>query len=232
MHKFYVKMEKINYKNNIYVIKNRMKLAILFSGRIKNFKHFYNNLKNHLVSIHEVDYFVSYTKDTTEEVLGEFIKCYEPKRIVRSDENYFNCDEFPNPTDRYTGSRHNMMCMFLNRYSVYKLFEEYQSENNIEYDIILSCRTDFHFREKIEYDTLDSFIKNDFICIPSGQDHCGINDRFAFGNNNAMKLYMNCYTNLYELFKEKVPVHPETALYMYLLKMNAKIYRFHYNGDI
>jgi hypothetical protein len=122
--------------------------------------------------------------------------------------------------------------MYLNRYYVYKLCKEYQDENNINYDIVLSCRTDFNFREKVQYDNFESYIENDYICIPSGQDHLGINDRFAFGNQKVMEVYMNCYNKLYELFKKNVPVHPETALHEYLKTMDSKIFRFSYNGDI
>jgi hypothetical protein len=210
-----------------------MRLAILFSGRIRDFGFFCESVKNHLVSTHEVDYFVSYTKDTTEEVLEEFIKCYEPKKMIRSDENYyFNYHKFPQKKKTGPERRPRILGMHLNRYNVYKLFEEYQMENNIQYDVILSCRTDFQFREKLDYDKLKKYIENDYICIPKGNNYDGINDRFALGNQNAMKIYMNCYTKIYDLLKQKVPFHPEIVLHRYLIKMNTKRHRFQYYGDI
>ncbi len=190
-----------------------MKIAILFSGRLTGYKDNYELIMKNIVSNNEVDFFIAHEKNVDSKILNDFVNLYKPKIILESDENYFDISKY---NYKSSGNKHNLMCMFLNRYKVFTEFEKYCDEMNKEYDLIISHRLDLAFEEKIDLNKFYDKIKEDFLFIPSGNDYGGINDQFAFGNIDVMFIYMNCYNGLKELFEKKINIHPETLLNEYL----------------
>ena len=103
------------------------------------------------------------------------------------------------------------------------MVEDYEIENNIEFNVILRCRSDVIFTEPVYINKYD--LNN--IIVPSfiGDRGHGINDRFAFGNRNIMKVYMNMYSNIYKITKNKIKLN-----YKKVKKINAEMF-CEYNLD-
>jgi hypothetical protein len=197
-----------------------MRIAVLFSGRLNGYEHSYKNILDNIVQGNQVDFFISYCKNSPQELLDGFLNKFKPVAWMESDEQYFDMTSYPHPTHVGVKSRHNMMCMFLNRSNVYKLYDNYKTVNNIKYDLVCSSRLDFVIHSKLD---LSMMIKS--LCIPAECDYNGINDRFACGNEEVMKDYMLCYDSLQKLFDTGGTPHPETALCEYLKYKNLTPYR-------
>ncbi len=210
-----------------------MKLAILYSGRIDNFEKSYEKIMENIVEDNEVDFFISYQKGTNYEELIKFIEKYKPKLYRESDENYFDISQYIEPSHLIVKSKHNMMCMFLNRKYVFELFEKYVKVLNKEYDLIFSCRVDIIIKSKIDLYRLYYWSSKGYISIPGGDDQNGINDKIAVGNYNEMKKYFKCYDSLKYIFDNGGTLHPETCLFEYLiLYMRLNLSRFYLDYQI
>lgn len=86
------------------------------------------------------------------------------------------------------------------------MMEQYEKENDIVFDVILRCRSDVIFTEPVYINKYD--LNN--IIVPFFNTCHGINDRFAFGNRNIMKVYMNMYSNIYKITKtNKIKINAE-----------------------
>ena len=77
----------------------------------------------------------------------------------------------------------------------YKLVENYEKENNINFDIILRVRTDVIFKNELDLQKYNI----DKLYIPTFHGYSGINDRFAFGLKKHMTSYMHMYDNIYKM---------------------------------
>ena len=77
----------------------------------------------------------------------------------------------------------------------FELLKNYEKENNMKFDIICRSRTDIIYMNDINIDSYDM----NKITIPNFHGFDGINDRFAIGNRENMKIYMEMYSNLIKL---------------------------------
>jgi hypothetical protein len=212
-------------------MRKNTKIAILFSGRLNDNLLQYNNILQTLVQDYDVDFFISHSKTENKELVNNFIKLYNPKKIMENDEK-FSFDYTKYVKHPLTNS-FNTFCMFKNRNNVCKLFMEYANETNTHYDIVISNRCDLLFHEKLNYIDLKKIIDNNIICIPEGNDwEGGINDQFAIGNYNTMTEYLQAYQSLYCILEDGIILHPETLLRFYLINKNIQIHRFPLKYDI
>jgi hypothetical protein len=205
-----------------------MKIAILFSGRVDTTIEQYNNIMNHLVGqSNDVDFFISHSK-TDEKNIKDFVNLYKPKKIMESDELYFDCSKYKSLSEK---AKHHTMCMYLNRKKVCNLLKEYMNENDIHYDIIISGRCDLVFGNNLDINSLMSHIHNNELCIPNPQcDYTGINDQIAIGNYETITTYLQIYDSLFNILEsDSLLFHAEQLLAQYLKLENAKIYRFNLN---
>jgi hypothetical protein len=201
-----------------------MKLAILFTGRINDNKDQYENIMKNLVNNQEVDFFISYPKDTNKDMVQKVSQLYNPKIIIENNEEYFNVDKYKK---RPETNKHNVLSMYLSRLNIKNAFNDYVRTTNIHYDVIISTRIDLRF--KCEINLIDSLkhIQNNELCIPNPVfDYLGINDQFAMGNSNTIDTYLNAYNSLFELLESGVILHPETLLINYLRNNNMTFHRF------
>lgn len=104
----------------------------------------------------------------------------------------------------------------------FKLLKEYEEKNNIKFDIICRARSDVLFINNID---IDKFVL-DKIILPEFHSFAGINDRFAIGNRENMKVYMEMYSNLSKLNNFKMFWQAE--LYC---KYNLEINNINYKKD-
>ena len=201
-----------------------MKIAILFSGRLNDNLQQYENIMKNLVMEHDVDFFISHTKNTNKDILQNVINLYKPKKIIENDEIYFNVDKYNKRTETI---KHNVLCMYLSRTKLNDEFKKYVEENNINYEIVIALRIDLIFENNINYNNLIKSIENNELCIPTPRnDWGGINDQIAIGNYYTITEYLNVYNSLFELLESGVILHPETLLLAYLKKISMKITRF------
>ncbi len=212
-----------------------MKIALLLTGRIYTSSLLYNNLYETLLKHHDVDIFVSCPKHTDVSLVERFTEIYKPKKLVISDEIYFDVDKY---NRRGETIKHNVMCMYLNRIKVAGLLEEYVSAGmgSVEYDFVVSSRTDLMFSASIIgspypdlslYRGSEKYFIENHIWIPSPEkDYWGINDQYAFGRLPSMLVYLKTYSGLYDLLEKGVVLHPETLLANYLVERGINASRF------
>ena len=86
------------------------------------------------------------------------------------------------------------------------------------FDIYVRNRCDLQFNSKVDFSKYDCSGMN--IYIPQGMDFGGVNDQFAFGNYEVMKIYYSVYLNCYDLWNDGVLFHSET-MQMENLKRNG-----------
>lgn len=92
------------------------------------------------------------------------------------------------------------------------------------YDIYVRIRPDIIFNGKLDFHEFDCSQK--VIYIPQGNDYWGINDQFAFGNHEVMKIYYSVYQNHHELWHEGTTFCSELMQLRNLEKNGVQIKRF------
>ena len=91
------------------------------------------------------------------------------------------------------------------------------------YDIYVRIRPDISFNGKINFADYDCTGKT--IYIPQGNDFGGINDQFAFGNHEVMKIYYSIYQTHHDLWHEGKIFHSEGMQLANLNKHGVNIVR-------
>lgn len=184
-----------------------MKIAVLFFGRSKHFKRAYTSLIASIGNGHTIDVFYS-ADNEPQEAIEEFIETCKPKALC-NDKIIETLDftKYPNTNAKIAHiNYHTLPRHFINKKRVFTLMEEYMHSHDITYTMVISSRLD------IEIDTLpmDTPAENT-IYIPESYDYHGINDRFAIGNVETMKIYMMIYDTATFLLESKLSIpHPES----------------------
>ena len=199
-----------------------MKIAVIFSGRIKSYEQQLEYLMN-LQNKFNLDFYCSINQENIDLYHQNFLNLFKVKEY-NFEKSEYN-EEWNKYNSKYCVNKKNTVSRFYNDYKCFKLIEQYQYENNFKYDIILKFRADivstneFNFIENIEKNT---------IYIPNEYDHCGLNDQIAYGNFDTMKIYCDIYNQIENLCKEGVDFHPESLVLNQILKNNIRIIRFNY----
>jgi hypothetical protein len=194
-----------------------MKIAMVFSGRIKKYSQHLDNILNNIVQDNEVDFFLSHSPELIED-LDEFSRFYKPKIIINDPIKYKDYSKFITHDET---SHHNVSSMLINRLRVQKAVFEYSNKNNINYDLVISYRFDLFCYNKLD---LNYFLKeiqqnnnNHYLFIPSGDDYGGINDRLAIGSMYSISKYLQLYEKLDEIMESGNCIfHPEELLLYYM----------------
>jgi hypothetical protein len=92
------------------------------------------------------------------------------------------------------------------------------------YDIYCRVRPDIVLNGKLNFADFDC--SGNRIYIPQGMDYGGINDQFAFGNYEVMKIYYSVFENVHELWHEGAIFHSETMQLKNLQKHGVEIVRY------
>ena len=106
---------------------NRLKIAILISGRVNTNIEQYNNTVNTVFRDNDIDIFISHQK-TEPEQLSKFIELYKPKKMIESNEIIFDVSKYPKAFETNSSS---VMYMHLNRKNVFNIFEEYVKQTKM-----------------------------------------------------------------------------------------------------
>ena len=202
-----------------------MFIGVCFFGRIQHFDKKY--LLNSFGPNHTYDVFYSGDNEP-DELIAEFQKMYNPIHIINDKISYdVDFSIYPN-TKTNPVNINNMTRHFINKKRVFTLLEEHCNITNKFYDLIVSCRFDLYMDKYSPEIPLPNTIY-----IPSHEDHTGINDRFAIGDFNTMKKYMNLYDNCLYLLENKIcPPHPENLHLYNILFHNINIVRFNLHQQL
>lgn len=219
-----------------------MKLAVCYSGLVRNFFDTIHSHKKYLLDVYDCDVFFHFW-----DVLGKthvgFPKMItgNPVDLVDNDtqnninlllspkygefESFKNKDEELNKiTNRFNLSvehfnpRH-VVGMYYSINNVYKKFLNYKSTNNIKYDSVVRIRSDILFTDIVQI----NHIEPNILVTPRIHNY-PINDQFGYGDVETMRVYANLYDEICTTNVVDFDLHPETALRNHLTKNNITIH--------
>lgn len=200
------------------------KIAVLVYGRLNKSAEHYENIIETIGKENQIDFFVS-SDNSSQELLDDFKRLYNPVAYI-NDPITYTCDFRSYPTWPEVNID-NMTRHFINKSRVFSLLEA----SGLQYDIVLSLRVDLVFSSKFNF----SSIEENTIYIPEGCDYYtnSINDRFAYGRFDVMKIYHSIYPNAIELLQKGLCwAHPESLNYTNLTHNSVRIQRFTIQCDI
>ena len=208
-------------------VKNKLKLAILLTGRITNKPKYYENMIENLAQgRHEdVDFYICYQKNSNPEYIEYVKKKYNPIKIKENDEKFdhslVNKDYATiTPVDR----PYNAMSSFRSR----KLAMDMLKETSKKYDAIIWTRMDILFHSSVPYDLVLPKINQNILCFPDGKDFHGINDELVIGNEKTMEIYASVFDRAEDYLKtEKSKFNPEQLVLTHLNENKMEYYKFY-----
>lgn len=222
-----------------------MKVAICLSGQTRNWKSSYDSIKNQIIEKYNADVFIhtwnvcgktiphnfiNDYSDNFDKIDYEFIKYYNPKKIK------IDWPEYDTFKQKINESRfYNTLMMWYSINKSNELRKEYESENNLKYDVIIRCRFDLFFKN-FEINNID---KNTIYLPPNENmdnpftiemrkilsqkgNHYMPNDQLSYGTSNVMEYYCSVYDILNKNIYHFVH-HPEGLLMQHLWDNNKKI---------
>jgi hypothetical protein len=107
---------------------------------------------------------------------------------------------------------------------------DYENQMGFKYDFIAKIRTDMNFLSPVNLSNLEK----DCIYIPNGNDHYGLNDRFAIGDDKNMNTYFNRYNFFMNRHDDilNYTTHAESNLKMYLNYESVKVKRLDFSYSL
>lgn len=212
-----------------------MKAAIVITGYLPYFRETYSNIFNRIFSqFEEYDVFLS-TWNLSEIDEQDFKNLYNPVIIdneIFSDttkytlkDNFKYLQSIPEHTS-YGSSPHSIAMWYkLNR--AFNIVEEYSSENNTHYDLILRLRTDFFYQNSISQEEINKCL-NGLITVGV---HCGddigmlnnghAGDNFLMFKFDYLEFFKSLYFNFFKIWTQYHCYTPEHVLYSYLKDANC-----------
>lgn len=193
-----------------------MRIALCYTGLLRSW---YPQCKgNHLEFIWNYATDAYFYTDKDPEVIGQ----YEARVRFTQDQNV---DWYPDPfkPHRYDSRKapENTVCQTLRQWHCGMIGFNLIPKG---YDIYVRIRPDIVFNGKLDFSAFDCSGK--VIYIPQGNDYWGINDQFAFGNHEVMKIYYSVYQNHHDLWHEGVTFCSEKMQLENLNKHGVEIRRF------
>lgn len=193
------------------------KVAICISGQLRAFDKCYPSIKRYIFDRIQADIF-GYIAG--EKLFDQLYEINFTKLIVEN--------QSPLPEYDYSNEHvHTVQGMLQQLHGLYKvdlLRCEHEMVGNFKYDWVIRLRPDLYINSFMEDLIL---CNNDVIYIPSKfHDYGGYNDRFAFGNSDNMRIYMQRYDLLgIKNGTYKEIFHPETSLKIALCRYGISIKR-------
>lgn len=204
-----------------------MKIAILISGHLRNYETCYYNLKLNLLDLlHEYDIDIFFhTWDTlnyniedkiNKEEVKKIIELFNPKKYEFEDDlkfrneiilnkNFYNLNlikySYNNDPIEFVKSQINS---FYGRYKTNVLKQEYENENNIKYDFVISKRFDACFLDPV---STDYFYKsNNTIICPIGHTLMRVHNdkKYITSFNKECMILTNSFSNFLLNFYTKI----------------------------
>lgn len=207
-----------------------MKVALCFSGGIRNLENNYESIRRCLIEPLNADVFIHgwyfkteelenthkmYKKEETNK--SRVLMLLKPKKSKfeiynknKEDEmkDKFNIDEIKNKYKENSNLCQlypNTVGMFWSIYESNLLKKEYENENNFKYDVVIRCRPDFEYYTPMSESILSS-VKSNTILMPLDNyayftKKC---DKFAIGDSESMDKYSELILSILK-YEEKYP---------------------------
>lgn len=223
-----------------------MKTALLISGQIRNAKECYPSLYEHIIKPYQADVFVdtwlpnNYTLDhrgqyipndmSVDEVLREYrpklstFEDFDTSRLIQalSKVNIENRKAYDGSWAHETIVP-NIFYMYYKVWRCFDLMKNYESLNEVKYDLVIRMRFDLQFDE---FPMIKDLAPSS-VYVPSGSDHRGgLNDLLAYGDNASMERYCLLFPSLFNYANSGMGFHPESVLRQHIEISKIKIERF------
>ena len=196
-----------------------MKIAILISGRLTSYDKHYQNIIDNLGEGCEIDFYAGISEEPiNKRLLDGFLKLYNPVAWKYSDEPLLDIEWDKVKANSVMGPmKKNVMYMWRNRYTVRNFIIEAG-----HYDWIISTRIDVFYKNKLDYNVLES----DKLNIPTQADYGGYQDKIVIAKHSLMIDYLDVYHNLKRyLIDDKKSVNPEPLLKHHIKNKNIPVHR-------
>jgi hypothetical protein len=203
---------------------NNLKVAIIFSGRIKG----YENVKDkvlHIKNKYNATVFCSLNKKNKSEYINNFCNTFDI-RDHQLNLELTNTPEWIMKLDkREETSYEGTYSMFYHTRKAFDLITTYQQSNKMHFDCVIFFRADIDGEDELSIKAPN----DNTIYIPEGEDYGGICGIIAYGSYKSMDKYSNLVNCIdYICKKQNVVYHPETMLKQHLLNESLVIERFPY----
>lgn len=178
--------------------------AIIYNGFLRTWEKCRENQEKNLFTGNEDLYWFTYEDPGYR---GQFVRCpYWP--YPAPDPHPYDVNKEPETTVYQT------LNMWHNIFLSFCLVPK-------GYDVYVKCRPDIQFDGKIDLKAEPG------VCyIPEGNDfRGGVNDQFAYGCYDVMKVYYYLYLSYKEYFNQGIKFHPEAYLKHHLTVNNIRIER-------
>ena len=198
-----------------------MRIAILYSGFLRNWKGLLNDNLSYLFTEETDLYF--YTYDAPPDVT--------PKQLIhiptgqKDDDVYYDLAYYERVKDKHPDNAY----MKLRAYGGGHANVLNQWHNNFigfctvpnDYDVYVRSRGDVRLHSKIDFHSYE-YIDNRLYST-TAIDWGGLNDQFAFGNYKTMKIYYSLYVEYLRKNGYLNPYYPEHSLLWHLQEFNVEI---------
>lgn len=223
-----------------------MKICVNYWGELRNLeitiKVFNNFIKDNIN-----EFYVLLTTWEEQANLNDFLKLFPHAKIKLLKKNpdiskYSNIlDNFKmDCTNPFKSIHHYVLGLYIKNNSKY-IIEEYENEYNIEFDIIISIRTDIYIYDNHLTNFYNNIFENNKKTINNvyvGIDPCfniynegALPDVICIGNKETI---IKCLSHIDILEKCTLNninnFHPETSFYKSLVNMNLNIYKLNFRA--
>ena len=194
-----------------------MLVAVLLPGRITGYNI---DFLKALSETYKCVFFASLNNDSLHQ-FTDFIREFAP--IISCLPTVYP-DFLASMNTRQETNKKNMYSMFFHTKRCYDMMIGFQSEKQVCFDVVIKIRPDIEFRDHL----VITNCQPNTIYIPKNYDWLGINDQFAYGDQNSMRLYCSIVDELSKYSQELTaqPRNPEMILLHHLHRSNLQIVRF------
>jgi hypothetical protein len=207
-----------------------VKIAICFSGMMRNFENTFPRFKKFIMDNHEPDIFFSGYPNNCglDYCLYKFTDLYKPKKFIINEYTEKLRKQICDNEEKYLVNTrnetkiNNFISQIYNIKSCDDLRQQYENENNFQYDVVIRTRLDVFYFKKFDEEELN-LAKSGNILIPTEWDFKEVNpiavsDSFAMSNSTNMTKYANLYNNFDKYFQQGIQMHPETMFGFHILQ--------------
>lgn len=226
--------------NKTRKLRHNLKVAILFSGRIKGYKHVMDHLSD-LKQMYNPVFFCSLNKKGLSPYIQGFCKFLRIERPQLHLEPTVVPEYVKKIVEHPYNRRYNVYSVLYHNKKVLELVEKYQIAHNMQFDVILLYRADL-FPDPGNMLNLVKPVPNT-VYIPAGDESIihpkkwprkyGINSMIAYGDYPSMEKYCSAVDNIATLSKESdVAIHHEGIIQYNIMYTGLKVKRFVYDTNL
>jgi len=217
-----------------------VKVAICFSGHLRNFSNLLENFKEKILSLrkdHQVDVFFSiwdiyepkYSWTNENETISNLIDTEDLSELdpIKIEVENFNQIKgqflLKNFTTEGLNEEYNRLIkdgilhstpMFYKIYKANKLKKDYEKINNFKYDIAIRYRSNLLINGNIDLNINKNILYN------KRENNSNLDDIFAYSDSETMDKYSDLYLNLSLILNKYRRFGPEEILYDWIINEN------------